>query len=90
MTRLLHLAVHTLMYIGIHPDYDHLRAIKTLWSNRMIPNYIVYKNQTLHLTTSTHGIQKESKALDDHADKCAHTNVYKHQHRSKHTLKIHS
>ena len=61
MTRLLNLAIYTSIHWS--PDYDHLRATKALWSYRIILN-VVYEIQSLHLATSTHPIQKESKALD--------------------------
>ena len=70
MTRLLHLAIYTSIHWS--PDYDHLRATKNICSYRLIPNYVVCKLQSLHLAASTHPIQKDSKALDDHADTSTH------------------
>ena len=56
-----------------------------LYSYRWIPNYVVYKIQLLHLAASTHPIQKDSKALDDHADTCTHKCLQTPTQKQTHT-----
>ena len=79
MTRLLHLAIYTLIHWS--PDYDHLRATKALRS--LIANYVIYKfNHCIlqPLPILYRRIVKLWMIMQTHA----HSNVYKHQRRSRH------